>query len=145
QIHNNLLYTQGFQSSDALANRRGTANQGGLSEFWFVDIWNQSQCLFVALGNGAERTGSAVDALVVASHCLTVLLEHRELVLQRLQVTAHITGIAILRYQLQRHLLTAATDQDWNMRFLHPFWLVVRAAHLVILPLKGRFFLFPHS
>src|SRR2546421_11452086 len=74
-----------------------------------------------------------------------MLLEHRELVLQRLQVAAHITGIAILRYQLQCHLLTAASDQDWNVRFLHPFWLINRAAHVVILPLKGRLFLLPHS
>src|SRR5947209_20146667 len=67
QVHNYLLYAQGLQSVDTLTNRGGTANQGGLSEFWFEDIWNQSQRLFVAIGDGAERTGGAVDALVVAS------------------------------------------------------------------------------
>lgn len=40
QVHNNLLYAQSFQIGDALTNRRGTTNQGGISEFWFVDIRN---------------------------------------------------------------------------------------------------------
>src|SRR5947209_3983653 len=65
--------------------------------------------------------------------------------LQRLQVTAHITGIAILRDQFQRHLLTAATNQDWNVGLLYTLWLINRTTHVVILPFKGRLFLLPHS
>src|SRR5690242_3694577 len=68
QIHKNLLYAQSFKSGDALANRRRSANKGGITESWFEEIWNQSQCCFVTIADGAERTSSAVDALVVAPH-----------------------------------------------------------------------------
>src|SRR5579884_3203080 len=68
QVHKNLLYAEGFESGDAATNRRRSAYQRGITESWFEEIWNQSQCCFVTIGDGAERTSGAVDALVVAPH-----------------------------------------------------------------------------
>src|SRR6516164_992351 len=64
--------------------------------------------------------------------------------LQGLQVTAHITCIAILRDQFQSHLLTASTNQDGYVRLLSSLWLIDCASHLVILSFKGCLFLYPH-
>jgi hypothetical protein len=38
QVNKNLLYAQGFLIADALTNRGGTVNQGGLVEFWSLEV-----------------------------------------------------------------------------------------------------------
>ena len=74
-----------------------------------------------------------------------MLLKNCELVLQGLQVAAHITGIAILGDQLQCDFLTTTTDQDWNMWFLYTLWLIDRAPDLVVFAFKDSLFLGPHG
>lgn len=63
---------------------------------------------------------------------------------KRLRIAKDVAGIGIACDQPQRHLFAATTDQDGNMRLLHAFGLIDRAAHMIVLALENRFFLGPH-
>lgn len=65
-----------------------------------------------------------MNALIVTAYRLAMLFEHCELALQRDWIAVNVTGIAILRHQLERDLLTIASNQQGNMGLLDPFGLV---------------------
>lgn len=52
-----------------------------------------------------------MNALILASNRFTVLSEYVKLALNGIQIAAHITGITILRDQLEGDLLTPAANQ----------------------------------
>jgi hypothetical protein len=85
-----------------------------------------------------------MNALVVAMKSFAMLFEDRKLILQRGGIAVNVTGIAILRHQLERHLLSIASDQQGNMGLLDSFGLVDRAPYHVRFSLKRGFFLCPH-
>src|SRR5581483_8498708 len=80
--------------------------------------------LFIRILNDTVRPRRAMDVLIVTSHCLAMLLEHRQLVFQGAWVAMYVPGIAILRDQLQRALLSIARNQHGNMGLLNSFRLV---------------------
>src|ERR1700740_1160395 len=85
-----------------------------------------------------------MNALIIASTPGTMLFYHGKFVLDGFHIAAHITGIAILRDQLEGDLLTPAANQQRDVWLLYSFGLIDRAAHLVIGALKDRFLLGPH-
>ena len=56
--------------------------------------------------------GRAFDLRRIAAHRLAVLHQDRVLALHVLEAAAHVVGIAVLRDELERDLLAAATDED---------------------------------
>ena len=86
-----------------------------------------------------------MNALVVSSNGLTMLFEHRELVLKCRRIGGHITDIPISCHQLERHLLTSPADHQRNMWLLHPFGLIDRAPNLIIVSFKSGLLLGPHG
>src|SRR6266567_8819535 len=66
--------------------------------------------LLVRLADTAEGPCRAVDALVIAPDGFTVGFEHGKLVLDRLQIAKHVTGIGVLRDQFESHLFTSTAS-----------------------------------
>src|SRR5690606_41139132 len=62
------------------------------------------------------QLGRLDDLAVVAPQILAVALEHLELVAAEVRVAADIAGITVLRDELERHLLTTATDPERDFR-----------------------------
>lgn len=85
-----------------------------------------------------------MNALVVAAKSFAMLFGYRELVLQCGWIAVNITGIAILRHELERDLLSIASDQQGNMGLLDSLGLVDCAPYRVRRSFKRGFFLCPH-
>ena len=100
--------------------------------------------MLIGISNDTERSYRTVNAIVVAPDSLAMLFEHREFVLKRGKITRYVTGIAVLRHQFQRDLLTTACNQQGNMRFLDAFRLIDSSMYLVILALNVCLLLGPH-
>jgi hypothetical protein len=134
-----------LQLGQTAADRLGTANQRPRGHRAAQQRGREfGPRLLVGLADTAEGPCRAVDALVIAPDGFTVGFEHGELVLDRLQIAKHITGIGVLRDQFEGHLLAATANQDRDMRLLDPLGLVDRAMYLVVFALEDGFFLRPH-
>ncbi len=86
-----------------------------------------------------------MDAFVIASDGFAVLLEDGKFVLNSRYIAPDMAGIAILRDQFERDLLSAPGDQQRNMGCLHAFGLIDRATYPVIFAFKDGLFLAPHA
>jgi len=95
--------------------------------------------------NFARRSRIVSGLPISAPDGFTVGFEYGELVLDRLLIAKHVTGIGVLRHQFEGHLLAATADQDGDMRLLNALGLVDRTTHLVVAALEDGFFLRPHG
>ena len=74
-----------------------------------------------------------------------MLLENRKFTRKSLVIkVSDITGICILRNQLECHLLAASANQQGNMWFLYTLGLVDSAIYMIIFTLEHSLFLCPH-
>ena len=74
-----------------------------------------------------------------------MLFEHRKLVCESGGITKHVTGIAVLRHELEGDLLAVTTNHQGDMGKLHPFGLIDCTMHLIIRPFKGSLLLRPYG
>src|SRR5260221_14748347 len=145
EIEDELVDADILQCCKTLTDCLRTAHKRGISELIPHRRGKQSKRRFIVLSNGADSAGGAVDRREVSSQRFTMRFEHSELMPDRLQVTKHIAGIAILRDQLECDLLSAAANQERDVRLLHPLGLIDGATSLVIRALEGGLFLRPHG
>jgi hypothetical protein len=130
-----FLYANRLVRCKTLANRIGSANKAIIENIptpGFQLIRDQSLGLLIGISNDTERSCRTVNAIVVAPDSLAMLFEHREFVLKRGKITRHVTGIAVLRHQFQRDLLTTACNQQGNVRFLDAFGLIDSSMYLTL-------------
>src|SRR5207302_3222268 len=86
-----------------------------------------------------------MNALLITSHTLAMLFEHSKFLLHGGRIIAHVTGISVLRDQLERHFLAIAPDQQWDMWLVDTLGLIDSTTYLIILAFKGGLFLRPHG
>src|SRR6266852_1736700 len=134
--------------SETLADRLGAANESRREEIFrkkgFHPLRKQRPGLLIGIADTTQSPCGPMDAVVVASNGLAMPFEHGELVFDGRQFARHVTGIAVVRHQLQRDLLTIAPNQQGNMRVLHSFRLIDGATYLIIVAFKNGLFLGPH-
>src|SRR5258708_26921587 len=139
-----LLHSRFLVCRDPLADRRRTANQRSTAIASFQCVRNFRLSLLICILHDADRPSCTMNTLIVASNSLAMFLEHRELVRNCSEVAKHVTGITILRHELERDLLTTASNQQRNMGLLYPFGLINRTMHLIIRSFKRGLLLRPH-
>src|SRR5215472_735116 len=145
EIDDKLVNAKSLKCCDPLTNCPGTAHQRAIFQLAPDISGDQSEGLFIAIGDAADGASRAMDSSVVTSYRLAMLLEHCQFMLDRLQISQHVAGIAILGDQFECHLLAASTNQDRNMRLLHALGLVDRAVYPVVFALEMGLWLLPHG
>src|SRR5262249_27234409 len=85
-----------------------------------------------------------MNALVVTSHTLAMVLEDSQLLLHRARISAYVAGVGLLCHQFERPLLATTPDQQRDMGLLDPLGLIDGPPHLIRGALEMRLPLLPH-